>query len=167
MEHAERTVGVVFRGMRFKDLLEVQHLNIRNSTENFLLGTFLSTLSTSYGTSFVADLGGKIVGYSEAVAFADRGRGQIYSICVDGAFRRRGIGRRLINLSVESIRAELEGKEACEIDLHVRASNAEAIGLYKSVGFVVCEANIPYYEFGGLAHRMSLTLGVCGKKALE
>ncbi|ADM11646.1 N-terminal acyltransferase complex subunit Ard1 [Encephalitozoon intestinalis ATCC 50506] len=159
MDNERKTATVTFRGMRFKDLLQVQQLNMRNSTENFLLGTFLSTLSASYATSFVAELDGKIIGYSEAAVFRERKKGHIYSICVDGPFRGCGIGRRLIGLSIDAIRTEMKEKEICEIDLYVRTSNTEAIGLYKSVGFVIREKDLSYYEGGAPAHRMSLYLG--------
>lgn len=148
---------MIFRRMKFRDLLNVQRLNIRNSSENFLLSTFLNTLSTSYNTSFVAEEG-DVIGYVEAVADVEEGKGHIYSLCVDGPFRRCGIGGRLINLAIRSIKIELRGRRACEIDLHVRTSNRGAIELYKSLGFVVVESNIPYYESGGLAHRMSIKL---------
>ncbi|AFM98414.1 N-acetyltransferase [Encephalitozoon hellem ATCC 50504] len=157
MDCKEEAACVVFRGMRFGDLLQVQKINFRNSTENFLLCTFLNSLSMSYTTSFVAELDGQIIGYSEAVFSKDKMKGHIYSICVDGPFRRCGIGRRLINLSIDAIRIESQGGR-CEVDLHVRASNAEAISLYRSIGFEIREASIPYYKAGAAGHRMSLWL---------
>lgn len=157
MENEAKGEYVVFRGMRFKDLLQVQQLNAKNSTENFLLGTFLNSLSMSYTTSFVAEMDEKVIGYSEAVFSRSKMKGHIYSVCVDGPFRRSGIGRRLVSLSIEAMGIESQGKR-CEVDLHVRASNAEAIRLYRSVGFEIREANIPYYEAGAAGHRMSLWL---------
>ncbi|AFN83133.1 N-terminal acyltransferase complex subunit Ard1 [Encephalitozoon romaleae SJ-2008] len=157
MEKEKKAEHVVFRGMRFKDLLQVQQLNVKNSTENFLLGTFLNSLSMSYTTSFVAETDEKVIGYSEAVFFKSKMKGHIYSICVDAPFRRSGIGRRLVNLSIDAMRIESQGRR-CEIDLHVRASNVGAISLYRSAGFEIREANIPYYEAGAAGHRMSLWL---------
>lgn len=157
MASVEQADAVVLRGMTFKDVPAVRRLNLANSTENFLMATFLRTLAASYTTSFVAEAGGRVVGYVEAVACARGSKGHIYSICVDGPFRRRGIGSRLLARAVESIRAEL-GRQG-SVDLHVRVSNTGAIAMYRSAGFVVRQAGIPYYEGGELAHRMSLVLG--------
>lgn len=156
-----RFMAILLRKMEFRDLLCVQRINIKNSTENFLLSTFLNTLSTSYSTSFVSEANGIIIGYIEAVANPNEGKGHIYSLCVDGPFRRCGIGRRLIELAIKAIRVELRGMDYMfEIDLHVRVTNTGAIALYESMGFAVVEVGIPYYESGALAHRMSIELSL-------
>lgn len=162
----DKGVHVVFRGMGFDDMLDVQALNIRNSAENFLLSTFLSTLHESRNTSFVAESGGCIVGYIEAVACADEMAGHIYSLCVDQCFRGIGIGKKLISLYLQTVKEELfigsmpGTSSACmqriQIDLHVSVTNLNAIRLYESFGFLAQEQPIPYYENNGLAYRMCL-----------
>ena len=162
-------VQIIFRGMQFDDLLDVQTLNIRNSTENFMLSTFLSTLHESRNTSFVAESCGCIIAYIEAVACEQEMEGHIYSLCVDQCFRGIGIGKKLISLYLQAIKQELCTRygyhannkentciERIKVDLHVSVTNLNAINLYKSFGFLIEEQEIPYYENNGLAHRMCL-----------
>lgn len=64
--------------------------------------------------------------------------GGIDDLVVDEEWRGRGIGRRLMELAEEHYRAE--GKAA--IQLTVRADNAVALGLYRSLGYSIKEARL-------------------------
>jgi ribosomal protein S18 acetylase RimI-like enzyme len=145
---------VVFRRMEFRDLMKVQRLNMRAMPESLLLSTFISTLSDSYYTSFISETESEVIGYVEATADRSERAGTIYSVCVDARYRRQGIGRRLIELSLRAIRMTVGDGE---VFLYVREDNAGAIRLYESLGFEIVERGISYYEHGALAHRMRLS----------
>jgi ribosomal protein S18 acetylase RimI-like enzyme len=64
--------------------------------------------------------------------FVDEGIPEVAGIAVRPSFRRRGIGRRLMDRLIA--RARADGHPA--LSLHVHAGNAPARGLYESLGFV-------------------------------
>lgn len=80
---------------------------------------------------FVAKLGGAIVGTT--MAGYDGHRGWLYSVAVDPARRRLGIGRLLLRHAERSL-IELG---ALKINLQVRATNAEVIAFYERCGYAV------------------------------
>jgi RimJ/RimL family protein N-acetyltransferase len=55
-------------------------------------------------------------------------------VSVARAWRRQGVGRRLMEAGIEAARAS---KELSRLSLRVFASNAPAIALYESLGFLV------------------------------
>ena len=88
----------------------------------------------------VAEAAGKIVGYAGVWLVA--GEGHITNIAVHPEFRRRGVAKELILNLIEI--SEREGVKA--FTLEARASNAEAISLYKSLEFSECGVRRKYYE---------------------
>jgi putative acetyltransferase len=79
---------------------------------------------------FVAELDGRVVG---SIALRDRGdtTGHISKFFVDATERGRGIGRRLLELSV----AEARRREVRELDLETRSQFEAAVHLYESTGW--------------------------------
>lgn len=67
----------------------------------------------------------------------DGHRGWIYSLAVDAAYRRLGVGAALVR-QMESL---LRQRGCLKLNLQVRASNAQVIGFYEELGFEV-EQNI-------------------------
>lgn len=88
----------------------------------------------------VAECGPCVVGFAVARRVA-QGECELLNLAVDPAWRRRGIGRRLV--------AELTSSHPGTLWLEVRESNLGARKFYKSLGF--CEAgNRPgYYPDSG------------------
>ncbi len=70
--------------------------------------------------------------------------GHILNIAVDPAFRRQGLGRRLLEYALDYCR--YLGAE--QVELEVRTNNAAAIQLYQKYGFVIRE-RVPYYYSDG------------------
>lgn len=66
----------------------------------------------------------------------------VIDIAVRPEYRRRGLGRRLMNFLIEKSR---EGG-AKKIFLEVRPSNAIAISLYGQAGFVEAGTRVKYYK---------------------
>jgi ribosomal protein S18 acetylase RimI-like enzyme len=82
---------------------------------------------------------GRVIGF---VALLTRRDIEIVGLAVDGAERRRGVGRSLLR------RAMTASDTASPIVLHVSTSNSAAIGLYRSEGFVVRRRLVDYYSRG-------------------
>jgi len=72
---------------------------------------------------------GKVVGYIGAYMVADELN--ITNVAVDPEYRRRGIGRELIDAMIH----HAEKNRMTTIYLEVRVSNTAAISLYRAAGF--------------------------------
>jgi ribosomal-protein-alanine N-acetyltransferase len=73
-----------------------------------------------------------------AIGWAVADELHLHDICVAPEFRGRGTGRRLLAAFLDA--------EHGEAVLEVRASNAPAIALYRSAGFVVAGCRLDYYD---------------------
>ena len=75
------------------------------------------------------------------------GKTRLYvaSVGVHPDFRKRGYGEALMKHAIGAASAD---PSAESVDLHVRASNAAAITLYRKLGFDVVEVEAGYYEDG-------------------
>ena len=109
------------------------------------------------GLVLVALLDGRVIGYLVAM-LARRGRSPtlwIVTMGVAPSRRRRGVGKRLLRRAISwGLRVG-----AARVKLEVSTRNAEAVRLYKSIGFEVEETMPGYYQPGRDAFRMSRALG--------
>jgi ribosomal protein S18 acetylase RimI-like enzyme len=78
---------------------------------------------------FVAEDDGSIIG--TVVSGYDGHRGWLYAVAVKPAFRRRGVGRKLIEHAV----AALSRMGCPKVNLQVRSTNADVIAFYQKLGF--------------------------------
>lgn len=82
----------------------------------------------------------------EAAAFllgrVSAGEAEILTVAVDPAFRRRGVGRWLVDAAIETARDQ--GAEM--IFLEVAADNAAAISVYHAAGFQLVGKRPGYYH---------------------
>ena len=79
---------------------------------------------------------GRVVGFSVARRVAED-ESELLNLAVDPAYRRRGIGRRLLG--------ELTSRHAGTLYLEVRESNAAARKFYKAFGFSEIATRPDYY----------------------
>ena len=88
----------------------------------------------------VAVDGDLVVGYvgSQSVM----GEADIMNVAVDPAYRRMGVAKNLL----VRLERDLSAKEVYSLTLEVRASNAPAITLYDSLGFVQVGRRPNYYH---------------------
>ncbi|MDR1019123.1 MAG: GNAT family N-acetyltransferase [Synergistaceae bacterium] len=86
-------------------------------------------LARNPGTSFVAEAGGEIIGV--IMSGHDGRRGYIHHTCVDGRFRRSGIGARLVGAALGALREENISKAA----LVVFARNEGGNAFWERMGF--------------------------------
>jgi ribosomal-protein-alanine N-acetyltransferase len=90
---------------------------------------FLEMVAADYAHYYVAEEDGEIVGCCGIRNMA--GDGEITNVAVAEKFRRRGIGRKLM----EHMLQEAPGFGIGDCTLEVRAGNRAAISLYESLGF--------------------------------
>ena len=89
--------------------------------------------------SFLAEEGGQVCGYGCMIALFETA--EIANVAVDIPFRKRGIGRKIL-LAMHEKAKELGASEAL---LEVRKSNAAAIALYASEGYIPYGIREKYY----------------------
>ena len=82
---------------------------------------------------------GAVLGFAVACLFPPQG--ELESIAVFEAEQRRGIGRRLVSALLK----ELKAAGVDEVLLEVRASNARAVGFYRSEGWSESGRRPRYY----------------------
>lgn len=102
----------------------------------------------------VARFGERLAGYALMSARKDGRTARIYSLAVDPAQGRRGVGRALLQACERYARAR--GREA--LRLEVRYDNAAAIALYEKMGFRPFGHYAGYYEDGAAALRFEKRL---------
>ncbi|MDD5823220.1 MAG: GNAT family N-acetyltransferase [Firmicutes bacterium] len=96
-------------------------------------------LKRNPSTSVVAEMDGKIVG---SILCGHDGRtGHFYHVCVDEAYRRHGIGKKMVVTCMEALKAEGVNKAA----LIAFRSNDSGNAFWKQIGWNEVDAN--YYDF--------------------
>lgn len=83
---------------------------------------------------------GNIVGYCGAYVILDEGN--INQVAVAPAYRRQGVGRKMMNALLE----RLWQAGAGAVTLEVRAGNQPAVALYRALGFQIEGIRKNFYE---------------------
>jgi ribosomal-protein-alanine N-acetyltransferase len=140
-----------FDPINLNEILEIEK-NAFEKKEVFPKEYFLE-LSKKWPEGFLmAKLGEEIVGY--AIGEKSKDSGLIVSVAVKKEWRRRGIGRKLIEKLLENFK-----KEGMKIVfLHVREENRDAINFYQALGFKIIELVENYYSNGEDAYLMEKSL---------
>lgn len=93
-----------------------------------------------YATLWVAETEQQVIGYIGVWIIFDRA--EITTLAVHPAYRRQGLGRRLLEQAIQDATAA-----ECELmTLEVRQSNQAAIALYEKVGFTIVSVRKDYYQ---------------------
>ena len=109
----------------------------------------------------VAEINGKHVGYVMCKTeygfsnFKKLGfvkKGHVVSIAVLEEYRKRGIGKAIVEESTNGIKL----KKCDEFYLEVRCSNTEAVRLYEKLGFIIKQQLNAYYRDGEDAYLMAI-----------
>ena len=103
-------------------------------TTESILGT-ISNVRDGSGICLVAESDGKLVGLAFLIAHHKQSLQHVSTLdalAVHLGWQRKGIGTRLLTQVIEWAR---QSKETQKIELNVRASNFDAISLYKKMGF--------------------------------
>ena len=112
--------------------------------------SYLKKLYKKYPDDFiVAEISNKIIGYILGYKKSDW-TGSIKTISVDPSFRHQGVGKELVNFTLN----KLKGKEIKEVFLHTRTKNKAASLFYKNLGFKILKTIKNYYSNGDDAYLM-------------
>ncbi len=154
-------MSVEIRPADVSEIDDVIALNRMNLPENYPPQFFYEILSQFPKTFIVAKHGLQTVGYimirveKTLSVLKWVNRAHVISVTVHKAFRRQGIGRRLMLIACNNAYSEYK---ATEVYLEVRVTNAPAISLYKKLGFEIKEVSVGYYSDGEDAYVMQAQL---------
>ena len=155
---------IVVRKARKEDIPIIMYINRVSLPENYPEWFFEEHLERWGEAFYVAEILGKVVGYVMSrvefgAPYVVEGtivkKGHIVSVAVLEAYRRRGIGRRLME---HALRALKEVYDCKEVYLEVRVSNIPAIKLYEKLGFRKVRVIPMYYLDGEDAYLMAKPL---------
>jgi ribosomal-protein-alanine N-acetyltransferase len=135
--HAQRLVK--FRAMTPHDVAAVAELERDAYPFPWSEGIFRDCVRVGY-LCRVAELEGSVVAYG--ILAMGAGEAHLLNLCVRGQLRGRGIGRQMLLLLLE--RSRQAGM--ADVFLEVRPSNALALALYQSAGFVPVGRRKDYYQ---------------------
>ena len=151
------------RKFTVNDLRSVVHVNSACLPENYTDFFFIELHQRFPDTFIVAEENDEVVGYIMCRMeyglsnFGFKGlakKGHIVSVAVMPDFRRKGIGKALVNEAMGGMR----GYGAKQAFLEVRVTNDPAVDLYKKLGFEVARTISSYYADGEDAFVMSKKL---------
>lgn len=157
-------LGYTIRKARKEDVPTVMYINKVSLPENYPEWFFEEHLERWGEAFFVAEVDGKVVGYvmsrvEYGAPFVVEGtfvkKGHIVSIAVLEQYRRRGIGRSLMEHALKALKEVYDCKE---VYLEVRVSNEPAIRLYERLGFRKVRIIPMYYLDGEDAYLMAREL---------
>ncbi|MBT8173732.1 MAG: ribosomal protein S18-alanine N-acetyltransferase [Nitrosopumilus sp.] len=145
------------------DLISVMEINLKTLPEHYSDYFYESLLAELPEAFIVAEIEGKHVGYIMCKTeygfsnFKKLGfvkKGHVVSIAVLDEYRRKGIGKALVEESVNGVKL----RKCDEFYLEVRCSNNEAVRLYEKLGFVIRQQLNAYYRDGEDAYLMAIEL---------
>lgn len=145
------------------DLIPVMEINMKTLPEHYSDYFYESLLAEIPEAFIVAEIGGKHVGYIMCKTeygfsnFKKLGfvkKGHVVSIAVLDEYRKKGIGKALVEESVNGVKL----KKCDEFYLEVRCSNNDAVRLYEKLGFVIRQKLSAYYRDGEDAYLMAIEL---------
>jgi ribosomal-protein-alanine N-acetyltransferase len=147
--------GVEVRNMGPSDVEEVMRIEKSSFTSPWSTRFFLEELHAPCARCLLAIFHDRTVGY---VLYGRLpGEVDIHNLAVDKDYRRRGIGRCLMNTVIQEAREQ----GLTRVTLEVRRSNEAAKGLYQALGFTVQGLRAGYYSDNGEdAYVMALELNL-------
>ena len=133
-------MDIQLRDMVSADLFKVADLERRLFSDPWSIDSFRGALRSQNQVFLVCDDDGTIAGYCGMLMVP--GEGQILNVAVDENYRRRGLATEMMNSMVDIGTTN----EVFLYTLEVRESNAPALALYKSLGFVPTGRRKGYYK---------------------
>lgn len=131
---------VTVRAMWPADIPEVMRIERQSFGMPWQESTFRALMRRPSASLLTAEASGRVVGYSVLWFAADEG--ELGNLAVDPEHRGRGIGRTLLDRSMEQ--ARLRG--ARSLYLEVRESNGAARAMYDTAGFETVGRRPDYYS---------------------
>ena len=131
-----------FERMNAADAKEIEELEKKCFPPYLALSldTIVNDINNMRGQYHVLKENGKIIGYGGFLTLLDEAH--IMDIAIDPAYRRRGLGKLMLEYLIKLAKAL--GLSA--ITLEVNEHNIAAISLYEQVGFLKCGTRKCYYD---------------------
>lgn len=141
---ASDPVGVTIREAEPADLIAIVRIEQSSFSQPWPFQAFQNFVGTP--GFLVAASGGDVIGYVVSDTARPWGTevGHIKDIAVHPEYRRRGIGKRLLERALTVLLVE----GVTRVKLEVRASNERAIALYEQYGFSPKHRVPRYYDDG-------------------
>ncbi len=134
----------LIRPLNWGDLDRIMEIELASYPAPWTRGIFGDCIRVGYACWGV-QLGPQLIGYSIQTDAA--GEAHLLNLCVEKQWRGQGFGALLLDHAVRTARAS-----GCDsMFLEVRPSNAAAIALYQTRGFVIAGKRFGYYSAGSLA----------------
>lgn len=162
MQVALRDIGnCVIRRCDPSDIIPVMEINLKTLPEHYSDYFYESLLAELPEAFLVAEIERKLVGYimckieygfSNFKKLGFVKKGHVVSVAVLPEYRKKGIGRALIEEAIAGVKL----KKSDELYLEVRCSNTEAIRLYEKLSFVIKQRLKAYYRDGEDAYLMAI-----------
>lgn len=136
------TVDASFRSATQSDVPAVVEIERASFGDPWSDATFRDLLQLRHAIFLVATEGAlqSISGYVIAAVVA--GEGEVLNLAVAPQSRKRGLGGKLLDAGLETVRE----RGAREVFLEVRESNVAALALYSSRGFAALTRRTKYYR---------------------
>ena len=147
---------IVFSVMRRRDLDEVMAIEKTAFAHPWSREVFARELRVPFSKIVLARVQGEIVGY--ACRWLHAGAVEIQNVAVHPGWRRRSIGRKLVEVLLD----EARGAGVRRALLEVRRYNRPALSLYRGLGFRETGTRAGYYADGEDAVLMELDVGPGG-----
>ena len=151
----------MIRRAELSDLIGVMEINLKTLPEHYSDYFYESLLSELPEAFLVGEISGKHVGYIMCKTeygfsnFKKLGfvkKGHVVSIAVLDEFRRKGIGKALVEESINGVKI----RKCDELYLEVRCSNTDAVRLYENMDFIIKQRLNSYYRDGEDAYLMTI-----------
>lgn len=123
-----------------RDNVAIEKIEAASFSDPWGLSALDSCFDTDTFFGLVAEEDGAVIGYVGAVYLFECA--DVVNVCTDGAFRRKGIAKTLLNQLIDG----LFSLGVTQFFLEVRASNVPAITLYDGLGFKKIGVRQKYYE---------------------
>jgi len=157
-----REIGdCIFRRAEPSDLIPVMEINLKTLPEHYSDYFYESLLAEIPEAFIVAEVEGIHAGYIMCKTeygfsnFKKLGfvkKGHVVSIAVLPQFRKKGIGKILVEEAMRGVQL----RKCDELYLEVRCSNNEAVRLYEKLGFIIKQQLKSYYRDGEDAYLMAI-----------
>jgi len=132
----------LIRPLNWGDLDRIMEIELAAYPAPWTRGIFSDCIRVGYAC-WGLQLGRQLIGYSIQTDAA--GEAHLLNLCIERQCRRRGFGALLLDNAIRVARAS----NCDSMFLEVRPSNAAAIALYQTRGFVIAGKRFGYYSAGG------------------
>ncbi len=158
---SKRVGDYTIRRCTREDLRNVISINMVSLPEHYSDFFFEDILRSSPESFLVAEKDELLVGYimcrveygfSSFKRFSLTRKGHIVSLAILELHRRKGLGETLVKRAIE----RLKYKGCSEVYLEVRASNTEAVNLYRKLQFNIMSTMEGYYRDNAKAYLMGI-----------